>query len=85
MKQKNIDEKEFLTVDFYLAAFLRAKGEKTLGTKRINPQKLVFIFKETENQQQLLNDFLFGRANIEPQSFIAAIKELKQVLYLKKY
>lgn len=71
----------FTLSDFYLASFLRAKGFDLLTIERGNPHRASFVFKDEENRQSLVEDFLFGHASIEPKSFVSAIKELKQLLY----
>jgi predicted RNA-binding protein YlxR (DUF448 family) len=77
----NKKNQQFSTSDFYLAAFLRAKGFQLLDINKTNPQRALFIFKDKEGRQSLVEDFLFGRAEIEPRSFVSAIKELKQLLH----
>ncbi len=72
---------EYQTADFYIAAYLRASGIALLRANRSNPQKVLFVFPDTQDRQSLTEDFLFGRARTEPKKFIAAIKELKQLLY----
>jgi predicted RNA-binding protein YlxR (DUF448 family) len=77
----NKKNQQFSTSDFYLAAFLRAKGFQLLDINKTNPQRALFIFKDKEGRESLVEDFLFGRAEIEPKSFVSAIKELKQLLH----
>lgn len=78
---ENEKKKKFTSSDFYLSAFLKAKGFRLLSITRENPQRALFVFQDTRDREGLLEDFLFGRAEIEPKSFVSAIKELKQLLY----
>ena len=80
---KKEKDKKFALADFYLAAFLRAKGFQLFDIEwdKNNPRRALFIFEDKEDRQSLVEDFLFGRAQIEPKSFISAIKELKQLLH----
>jgi len=78
---KNEEKRKFTLSDFYLSAFLVAKHFRLLDIDKTNPRKALFVFKDEENRQGLVEDFLFGRAKIEPKIFISAIKELKQLLY----
>ena len=74
-------KKEFSSQDFYLAAFCMVKGLKLIGVEREDPRRILFIFSDTEERKDLIEDFLFGRTMIEPKAFIGAIKELKQLLH----
>jgi len=78
---KNENDQQFQTSDFYLSAFLLTKGFKLLDIDKTNLHRALFIFQDRTNRQNLVEDFLFGRAKIEPKSFISAIKELKQLLH----
>ena len=80
MKNK---KKQVAISDFYLAAFLRAKGFRLLKVEwdKNNPHRAFFVFEDKEGRESLIENFLFGKAKIEPKSFISAIKELKQLLH----
>lgn len=79
MNDKN---SQFKTSDFYLSAFLLSQGFELLDIdKSLDPHKALFIFQDKDERQKLIEDFLFGRAQIEPKDFVSAIKELKQLLY----
>jgi len=75
------EKKQFTLSDFYLAAFLRAKGLELLNIDFTNPRRALFVFEDKKDRQTLVEDFLFGRAKIEPKGFVSAIKELKQLLH----
>jgi hypothetical protein len=79
MKDEN--KQNFITKDFYITAFLLAKGFSLSHIDRTNPRQVYFAFDYTESRDQLVEDFLFSRALVEPKSFISAIKELKQLLH----
>jgi len=79
MKNKKI-QKVTLS-DFYLATFLKAKGFQLLNVNRSNPRRALFVFKDQQGRQKLVEDFLFGRTQIEPKNFVSAIKQLKQLLH----
>lgn len=78
---KDETKEQFETADFYIASYCLAIGFKLLSIKRDNPQRALFVFEDTKQRQSLVEDFLFGRASVEPKSFVAAIKELKQLLH----
>jgi len=72
---------KFETSDFYLSAFLLARGFELIEVNKENPRRAVFIFKDREDRQSLIEDFLFGRAQVDPKDFASAIKGLKQLLH----
>ena len=78
MKNEN---KQFTNSDFYLSAFCLAKGLRLIDIDRANPRRFLFVFNDKKDRQNLIEDFLFGRARIEPKSFVSAIKELKTLIY----
>ncbi len=78
---KNERNQQFVLSDFYLAAFLRAKGFQLLNIDKNDPRRALFVFQDRKDRQNLVEDFLFGRAQIELKSFVSAIKELKQLLH----
>jgi hypothetical protein len=78
---KNEKKQEFVSSDFYLAAFLRAKGFQLLNIEKKDPRRALFVFQNKGDRQSLIEDFMFGRTQVEPKSFVSAIKELKQLLY----
>lgn len=78
---KNEKNKQFTLSDFYLSAFLKVKNFNLLDVIKSNPQRVVFVFEDKESREKLVEDFLFGRAKVEPKSYVSAIKELKQLLH----
>jgi hypothetical protein len=79
MKMSSISK--YTTNDFYLASFLLTKGVKIFGLDRNDPRKVNFVFGEMEGTEKLVEDFLFGKAKVDPKQFVASIRELKQLLY----
>ena len=61
----------FKTSDFYTAAFLRAKGFELIGINRTDPDRVLFVFKDKEKRETLVQDFLFGRTQVEPKGFVS--------------
>lgn len=81
MKNEGNNNRNFILADFYLSAFCLVKGFKLISVDKANPSRILFVFKDKEDRQSLIEDFLFGRAKIEPKSFVSAIKELKQLIH----
>jgi hypothetical protein len=81
MRIKNDKKKEFLLSDFYASVFLRSSGFDLIGINKSDPRRFNFIFKDKASRAKLLEDFFTGRAMVEPRQFVAAIKELKSLMY----
>lgn len=81
MIMNNKNDSQFKSPNFYLSAFLLSKGFELLDIDKLDPRKYLFVFQDKKDRQSIVEDFLFGRTTVEPKAFIAAIKELKQLLY----
>lgn len=75
------NENEYQTRDFYIAAFFLAHGRKILHVNRSDPKRVFFAFDDFEGREDLVRAFLYGKAVVEPQAFIAAIKTLKGLIH----
>ena len=71
--------------DFYLCCFLFAKGTVIAGIDKNNPKRVVFSFEKSPELEQWIEDYWQNRAVVNPAVFVAAIKELKQQLYLDNF
>lgn len=82
MKKMNMQPQttEYKVSDLYVAAFLLANGIELLSVDKTDRRRAVFIFN-SEDSESLLAAFWSKKASIEPRSFIAAIKEAKELLY----
>lgn len=78
---ENEKNKQFTLSDFYLSAFLKVKNFNLLDVIKSNPQRVIFVFEDKESRKKLVEDFLFGRAKVEPKSYVSVIKELKQLIH----
>ncbi len=73
--------------DFYLAAFLFAKGMELVSVNKItNPKRATFVFLDSPDREDLVQGFSFGKeddptAMVDARKFIAAIRGLKEKLY----
>lgn len=82
MKKMNMQPQttEYKVSDLYVAAFLLANNVELISIDRTDRKRAIFIFN-SESGGGLLADFWSKKATIEPRSFIAAIKEAKELLY----
>ena len=75
------------TSNFYLAAFLYAKGVELADIERTeNRKRAVFVFVESPDRERFVHHFNFapdsgGEAAIDARKFVYAIKTLKEKLY----
>ncbi len=75
------------TSNFYLAAFLYAKGVELADIERTeNRKRVVFVFAESRDRERIVHHFNFApdndpEAGIDARKFVYAIKMLKEKLY----
>ena len=67
------------TSDFYFSAFLLAKGYEIEKTSK-NGKSITFSF-ESDDLEEVRNEYFLGKTNIEPLSFQNAIHNLKTLTY----
>ena len=79
MTNKNHDTLE--TKDFYLASYILTQGVKLSHLDRTDPRRVVFVFENVKNKEDLVRKFLYRTSLVEPQDFVEKIKTLKQFLY----
>ncbi len=83
MKNKN----QFKTTQFYLTAFLLAKGLILADIdKTSDPKRYQFIFIDSPQLKKLVEVFNFSENNasealVNPRLFAGAIKSLKEKIY----
>lgn len=81
------DSRYYRTSNFYLAAFLFAKGIEIAGVDRpVNSKKAMFVLVDHPRREELLRDFNFatensGEVTVDARKLIYAIKTLKEKLY----
>ncbi len=82
MKMRNqLDSNNFITSDFYVAAFLVAKGYRLLGINKADSRRFRFIFPDEPDRPQLVSAFFAGLVEVNAKEFVSAIKELKSLMY----
>jgi hypothetical protein len=70
----------FESVDFYSSAFLIATGQKLQTTYKRGSQT-VFIFEDSVEIQDLLNNYFAMQAEINASAYAQAIKNLKNIIH----
>lgn len=77
---ENEMKKQFENSDFYTTVFLIVNGYKLIKIDK-SSRRFRFILEDQKDRGKLLEDFFNCRTRIEPRKFIAAIKELKSLMY----
>lgn len=75
------DNNNFITSDFYAAAFLTAKGYKLFGINKADSRRYRFIFADEPDRSQLVSGYFAGLVEVNAKAFVTAIKELKSLMY----
>lgn len=78
---KTMMKNQFTTSDFYTAVFLISEEYKLIGIDKTDPRRFRFVFEDGKDRAKLLEGFFSGVSKVEPRKFIAAIKELKSLMY----
>ena len=84
------NDKYYQTNNFYLAAFLFAKGLELVNLDKTDPRKSYFVFANHPELEILLRVFNYGNddapeAKVDARKFTYAIKKLKDSLYEQNY
>ena len=70
----------FESVDFYSSAYLIAVGQKLQDSYKRGSQT-VFIFEDSAQIQNLLNNYFARQAEVNASDFAQAIRNLKGVVH----
>ena len=67
------------TSDFYFSAYLLSKGYQIEETSKIG-KSITFSF-ESDDLEEVRNEYFLGKASVEPLAFSNAIHNLKTLTY----
>lgn len=73
------ENETYATNDFYLSAFLKAKGLKIIRLER-NKGHTTFVFRNRDNRKKLVEEF-YANASVEVNVYTHAIRDLKAMIY----
>jgi len=85
------DPRYFYTSNFYLAAFLFAKGLELANVDRLtDKRRATFVFIESPRREEIMHTFNFAQEDdedvvVDARKLIQAIKGLKDKLYQNDY
>lgn len=76
----------YKTDDFFLSCFLLGSGIEIQAVEPYpdSDKKFIFCFFNTNQLQQLREDYLISKAKISPQDYEAARRKLKSIIYSDK-
>lgn len=78
----DIRTNQFRTSNFHLSAYLICKGISLLDLDRTDPQRVVFIFEDTDKRIENVQQYQFGKkALVDVRQYVQAMRELKERLY----
>lgn len=69
----------YFTTDFYLAAFLKAKGLKLIEAIKENGRS-TFVFEDDMQRDNLIKDF-YNNGLVEASLFKNALQDLKAIIH----
>jgi hypothetical protein len=73
------EQREYVTADFYLSCFLKARGLKLLDAVR-EGRRTTFVFEDNDIRKQLVKDF-YNDGTVEVNAFKNAIQDLKAIVF----
>jgi len=73
------ETKTYASTDFYLSAYLKAKGLRLLDVER-DGRRATFIFEDREDRKDLIKSF-YNDGTVEINAFKNAIQDLKAATY----
>lgn len=85
------DNKHFRLQSFYLAAFLLAKGMELVSIdKEKNPRRATFVFLDLPDREAYVATYNYCKEDapdtrVDARKLVAAIKTLKEKLYLDNF
>lgn len=81
------NNQKFKSSDFYISAFLIAKGVELVGVEKVEgTSRSAFVFKESPDREQLMRAYNFAKENSEEvmidfRKVVRVVKDLKTKLY----
>jgi len=83
---QEIDKNEYYeSSDFYLVAYLLAKGFELLGTEKIDIHRTLFILRDIPQREKFIKDYYTNKASIDPLVFKEKLQILKSIIYSEDF
>lgn len=81
MNPANSDNNYFESYDLGLCATLASLGHELFCLDKTSPGRVKFIFKRTENMDELVNEYWSGKLQVSARVMFDNIKMLKNRIY----
>lgn len=69
------------TQDYYLTVFLHTQGYDVEIDPESKPGKAIFLIEDDERREELVNQYLKGRALVNPLTFKQSAQIIKSMMY----
>lgn len=69
------------TYDLGVSAALSCSGFELLALDKANPRKALFVFRHTDQIEEVVDQYFADRLEVKARSFFDAIKALKNRIY----
>ena len=75
------NKKDYKSSNFYLAAYLTAKGIRLARVDKSDPRRFLFIFEDLQSATKQAENYNFGRnCTVNAKEFVNSIKNLKSII-----
>ena len=74
-----LKDETYTSTDFYLSAYLRAKGLKLVNVER-DGRRAIFVFRDRRDRKDLIKSF-YNDGTVSVNAFKNAIQDLKAATY----
>lgn len=74
-------KKHFKSSDLSLVATIQLYGIQIQKMDRSNPERIVFVIKESEKLNSLVQDFWSRNLKVEPLSYFESLKVIKSRIH----
>jgi len=74
-----LKDETYTSTDFYLSAYLKAKGLKLVNVER-DGRRAIFVFRDRRDRKDLIKSF-YNDGTVSVNAFKNAIQDLKAATY----
>lgn len=79
--KESAGNKEFVTTDLNLAAFLMSEGLKIKKVKRVNALKVSFCFFDREDREELVLKYINKEVRVNLNEYNRCVRDLKLLIH----
>jgi len=72
----------YKTTDFYLSCFLTLSNQEIKEIRRVgNSNQMEFVFTDSKKLRQLMDNYFWNKAQVDPVAFKDQIRKIKSMLF----